>query len=206
MIMSDEQTAPENAPEEAKAATPKPVSTPSDIGAEPAVPKKETSAASEEKIVAEPTPKTDAKTEPITEPEAAPKEESSAEPAAPKSASNGKNILIVEDERPLAHALELKLGHEGYQTTVANTGSKGLEEGLSGKYDLILLDLILPEKDGFSILEGLRAKNVETPVIVLSNLGQDEDRKKAEAFGVKKYFVKSNSPLGDIISLIRETL
>ncbi|UPA22616.1 response regulator [Candidatus Peribacteria bacterium] len=117
-----------------------------------------------------------------------------------------KKILIVEDERPLAHALELKMMHEGYDTHVASTGEEGLKEASTGKYDLILLDLILPGLDGFTILENLKQKKSKTMVIVLSNLGQDEDRKKAEEYGAKQYLVKSNVPLADIVKVVKSIL
>lgn len=120
--------------------------------------------------------------------------------------SGKKKILIVEDEKPLAHALELKMTHEGYETTVASTGREGLEKASSGDYDLILLDLILPEVDGFAILEGIKSKNLKPVVVVLSNLGQDEDRKKAEEFGVKNYLVKSNVPLADIVKVVKASI
>lgn len=122
----------------------------------------------------------------------------------PKTAHRA--ILIIEDEKPLAHALELKLGHEGFEPTVALSGAKGLQEALTGKHDLILLDLIMPEVDGFTILQELSAKKVKTPVIVLSNLGQDEDRKKAEGFGVIDYFVKANTPISDIVKKVKSVL
>lgn len=120
--------------------------------------------------------------------------------------SGKKKILIIEDEKPLAHALELKMTHEGYETTVASTGREGLEKASTGDYDLILLDLILPEVDGFAILEGLKAKQLKPVVVVLSNLGQDEDRKKAEEFGVKNYLVKSNVPLADIVKVVKASI
>ncbi|TSC80544.1 MAG: sensory transduction protein [Candidatus Peregrinibacteria bacterium Gr01-1014_25] len=126
----------------------------------------------------------------------------------PKAAriAKKKRILIIEDERPLAHALELKLTHEGHETVVASTGQIGFEQGLSGKFDLILLDLILPEMDGFTVLKELRAKKVKTPVIVLSNLGQEEDKHKAEDLGVAAYLVKSNAPLAEIVTLVQSVL
>jgi DNA-binding response OmpR family regulator len=131
----------------------------------------------------------------------------STPPAAPAPAPSGKKrILIVEDERPLAHALELKLGKEGYETVVAATGKLGLEQALTGTFDLILLDLILPELDGFSVLTEMKKANIATPVVVLSNLGQDEDRAKAEEFGVKDYLVKSNAPLADILALVKNSV
>jgi DNA-binding response OmpR family regulator len=117
-----------------------------------------------------------------------------------------KKILIVEDERPLAHALELKMTHEGYETTVAATGEEGLKEATSGKYDLILLDLILPGVDGFTILQAMKDKKMKIVVIVLSNLGQDEDRKKAADFGAKQYLVKSNVPLSDIVKVVKASI
>src|SRR3989344_3373135 len=109
----------------------------------------------------------------------------------PAAATGKKRVLIIEDERPLAHALELKLSHEGYETTIAGNGKEGCEKAVAEKFDLILLDLILPEMDGFAVLQELHAKKIKTPVIVLSNLGQDEDRKKAKELGVVDYLVKS---------------
>src|SRR3989338_3109514 len=126
--------------------------------------------------------------------------------AGPKAAGKKKHILIVEDERPLAQALELKMNHEGYETTVASTGEEGLKQASTGKYDLILLDLILPGIDGFTILKELKNKRAKTVVLVLSNLGQDEDRKRAQEYGVKQYLVKSNVPLADIVKVVKAAL
>lgn len=123
-----------------------------------------------------------------------------------KPTKGKKSILIIEDERPLAHALELKMAHEGYETTVASTGEAGLKEAVTGKYDLILLDLILPGMDGFTILQELKTKKAKTVVIILSNLGQDEDRQKAKDFGVKDYLVKSNVPLADIVKVVKASI
>ena len=127
-------------------------------------------------------------------------------PAKKSAPAKSKNILIVEDERPLAHALELKMSHEGYTTHVASTGEEGLKEASTGKYDLILLDLILPGMDGFTILKELKNKRAKTVVLVLSNLGQDEDRKRAMEYGVKEYLVKSNVPLSDIVKVVQAAL
>lgn len=118
----------------------------------------------------------------------------------------GPRILIVEDERPLSHALELKLGHEGYRTATAASGKQALEMGASGEHDLILLDLILPELDGFTILKELKAKGVKAPIVVLSNLGQAEDQTKAKELGAAAYLVKSNSPLSEIVALVKKLL
>ena len=116
---------------------------------------------------------------------------------------NAKRVLIVEDEHPLSHALELKFTHEGFACTVANNGAEGLKEANTGKYAVVLLDLIMPEMDGFTFLEQLKKK---TPVIVLSNLGQTEDRDRAKALGAKEYLVKSNTPISDIVKIVKTFL
>lgn len=123
--------------------------------------------------------------------------------ASAAQAGEQKHILIVEDERPLAHALELKLGHDGYQTTTARTGTEGLKEAQSGNYDLILLDLILPELDGFAILTQLRSENNTIPVVILSNLGQEEDKQRVAQLSVSQYCVKSNMPLAAIVNAVK---
>ncbi len=131
-------------------------------------------------------------------------------PAAPEDksvkATAGKKILIVEDEKPLAHALALKMGHEGYVTQICNNGAEGLKEALTGGYDIILLDIIMPEVDGFTILQELQTKKTKTPVIVLSNLGQDEDRERAKKLGAVDYFVKANTPIADILKKVKEMI
>lgn len=125
-------------------------------------------------------------------------------PATP--APTGKTrILVVEDERPLAHALELKLTHEGYDVTVAMTGAEGLKQALAGGFKLMLLDMILPELDGFGVLEGLKGK-VQMPIVVLSNLGQSEDLERAKSLGAVDYLVKSNVPLKSIVAKVHEIL
>ncbi len=128
-----------------------------------------------------------------------------AEKASP-SKKNRKKILVIEDEKPLAHALELKMQHEGYETVVCSTGETGMKEAITGKYDLILLDLILPGVDGFTILQEMKNKKIKTVVIILSNLGQDEDRAKAKEFGAKDYLVKSNVPLADIVKVVKSAI
>lgn len=122
-----------------------------------------------------------------------------------KSAPKGKNkkILIVEDERPLAHALELKFSHEGYDIVIATDGMEALKSANEEKYSLILLDLIMPKMDGFTFMEKLTKK---TPVIILSNLGQEEDKTRAKKLGAKAYFVKSNTPITDIIKAVKAAL
>ena len=130
------------------------------------------------------------------------------EPAAPeaKGVKTGKMILIVEDEKPLAHALEMKLKNDGFITKTCINGSDALEEVKKNDYAMMLLDLIMPVVDGFAVLEGMKAAKLKTPVIVLSNLGQEEDRVKAKGLGAIDYFVKSNTPLADIIKRVKSAI
>lgn len=115
----------------------------------------------------------------------------------------GKKILIVEDERPLAHALELKFTHEGYSVTTATDGQEALSLANKESFAAILLDLIMPNLDGFSFLEQMKKKS---PVIILSNLGQDEDKERAKELGAVDYFVKSNTPITEIIKRVNSVM
>ena len=127
-------------------------------------------------------------------------------PSEAKEVGAGKLILIVEDERPLSHALEMKLKNQGYATKVVTNGQDALAELKNAKYVMILLDLIMPIMDGFGVLEEIKNQKLKIPVIVLSNLGQDEDRVKAKALGAVDYFVKSNTPIADIVAKVKSSL
>lgn len=116
------------------------------------------------------------------------------------------NILIVEDEQAIARVLDLKLKQAGLTTVVANAGNKALELVNTQNYDCILLDLILPEVDGFTILEAIRAKNQATKVIVMTNLGQPEDRKRVQDLGVSGYYVKSEMSIANLVESIKQIL
>lgn len=115
-------------------------------------------------------------------------------------------ILIAEDEKAMARALQLKLNNSGFEATVANNGEEAWEILQKEKFSIVLLDIMMPKKDGFSVLEELRAKKDKTPVIILSNLSQEEDAKKAKALGAVGFFIKSNTPLVDIVNNIKKIL
>ena len=134
----------------------------------------------------------------------APAQKKEADKLQPKT--SGKRIMIAEDEHALAHALELKLTHEGYGTKIVEDGARALESVEEFKPHLILLDLIMPKMDGFKFLEEIKNSKNAAPVIVLSNLGQDEDKKRAESFGVQGYFVKANTPIAEIVKKIKSLI
>lgn len=117
-------------------------------------------------------------------------------------------ILVVEDETFLVKIYAVKLKKEGFDVTIATDGEEAVKQAAEVKPDLILLDLILPKMNGFEALEKMRANpvNKTTPVIVLSNLGQEEDIKRAEALGATDYLVKANFSIQDVIAKMKEVL
>ncbi len=117
-----------------------------------------------------------------------------------------RKILIMEDEHPLATALELKLTSEGFEVDIAYDGESGMKKLLEKSYDLILLDLIMPLKDGFKVLEEMKEANIKVPVIALTNLSQREDLDRVKDYGVDKYLVKSDTPLHEVVDNIKKFL
>lgn len=117
---------------------------------------------------------------------------------------NKKRILIVEDEKAMAKILHLKLQHEGIESDIVHNGKDGLEKMRTNTYDLVVLDLIMPIMDGFTVLETMQVENITTPVIVASNLSQEGDLERASSMGAKDYFIKSNTPLLDIVNRIKK--
>lgn len=115
-----------------------------------------------------------------------------------------KKILIAEDEKPMAHALELKLNNSGFVAKAVFNGEEALAELDRTDYDLLLLDLIMPKVDGFHVLEGLVDKKKKIKVIVTSNLSQEEDIKRAKELGAVDFLVKSDTPLQEIIEKIKK--
>lgn len=115
-----------------------------------------------------------------------------------------KNVLIVEDERPLAHALQLKLEHEGFLVTVATNGQECLDLLEKQQFAIVLLDLIMPVLDGFQVLEQLQKKPNPPAVFVLSNLSQHEDEERVLGLGARKFFIKSDTPLTTIVEEVRK--
>jgi len=117
-----------------------------------------------------------------------------------------KKILIADDEKAIAKALALKLTKAGFATEVAVNGVEAIDKIKATKFDLIVLDLIMPEKDGFAVLEYMRTKKINYPVLVASNLSQEEDLKRAKDLGAIDYFIKSNLSLQEIIDHIKKIL
>ncbi|MFZ2252815.1 MAG: response regulator [Minisyncoccia bacterium] len=117
-----------------------------------------------------------------------------------------KRILIIEDEKTLARALEIKLSLSGFEVKAVFNGEDGVNLLQKESFDLILLDLIMPKLDGFGVLTALKAKKIETPVMVLSNLSQESDMKRTKEFGAKEFFIKSNTPIAMIVERVVKLL
>lgn len=104
-------------------------------------------------------------------------------------------ILRVEDEKPLSAAIVKMLEQEHFALDAAYTGPDGLDCALSGIYDAIVLDVMLPGMDGFAVLEHIRGESCETPVIFLTALGAVADKVKGLRGGAEDYIVKPFEPV-----------
>ncbi len=120
-------------------------------------------------------------------------------------AENKKKILLIEDDKYIFRAYKDGLEHAGFEVIGASDGSEGVSEAKDKKPDLILLDLILPIKNGFEVLEEIKmddtTKNI--PVIILSNLGQESDVAKGNALGAEDYLIKSNYSMKEVVEKVK---
>ncbi|HEU5004818.1 MAG TPA: response regulator [Candidatus Saccharimonadales bacterium] len=117
-------------------------------------------------------------------------------------------VLLVEDDNNLREIFEMRLQAEGYDTVTAGNGEEGLTVAMQTKPDLIISDVMMPKLSGFEMIENLRAtpEGKDAKVIMMTALGQAEDRSRGEKLGVVKYLVKSQATLEDFARVIREVL
>lgn len=113
-----------------------------------------------------------------------------------------KRILIAEDEKSIAKALQLKLSSLYTTVNVAKNGEEALMMLAKDPYDVLLLDLMMPLKNGFDVLEALKTQKNKPVIIVSSNLSQEEDISKAKKLGATDYYVKSNTPIIEVVKKI----
>jgi two-component system alkaline phosphatase synthesis response regulator PhoP len=104
--------------------------------------------------------------------------------------SGKKRILIIEDDRHIAEGLKLNLSLQGYEVDIAPDGVSGLQKWKTGQPNLIVLDIMLPGIDGFSILRSIRLLDERLPILILSAKGSSEDRVKGLSYGVDDYLAK----------------
>jgi CheY-like chemotaxis protein len=110
--------------------------------------------------------------------------------------AGSKNILFIEDDKPIAEMYARVLEHEGYHVEFAYDGDEGLKKALAGHYDLILLDIMMPEKTGIEVLRVLRGDDgqghPETKIVILTNLAQNKTSQEALRAQADGYIIKAD--------------
>jgi two-component system cell cycle response regulator CtrA len=117
-------------------------------------------------------------------------------------------VLVIEDDSATARGLIKSLQSEGFICDSTDLGEDGLEIGKLYEYDLIILDLMLPDIDGYEVLRRLRASNVKTPILVLSGLADIDDKVKGLGFGADDYLTKpfsKNELIARVHAIVRRS-
>ncbi len=116
-----------------------------------------------------------------------------------------EKILIVEDDKFLGEFLLKRLKEEGFEVFLATNGEEGFNLACEKRPELIILDLILPEKNGYEVLEDLKRNPLTSniPVLILSNLGQKEEVEEALRKGAEDFLIKAYYSLDDITLRVR---
>ena len=124
--------------------------------------------------------------------------------------SDQTKVLIVEDDKFLSELISTKLDKEGFSINLAGDGETALKKAEEFKPEIILLDIMLPGMDGFEVLEKLKSHSdtnlKNTPVIILSNFGQESKVERGLQLGAVDYLVKANFTTGEIVAKIKEVL
>jgi DNA-binding response OmpR family regulator len=115
------------------------------------------------------------------------------------------NILIIEDEKKIARVLQLELEHEGYETDAAFTGTSGLEKFKEQNWDLVLLDVMLPELSGLEVLRRIRTADPNTPVILLTARNSIPDKVSGLDLGANDYVTKPFE-IEELLARVRASL
>ena len=125
-----------------------------------------------------------------------------------ENAKQNVKVLIVEDDVMLNKIYQTKLGIVGYKVFAAYDGEEGIKKMEETLPNIVLLDLMLPKKNGFEVLEAVK-QNIKLnhiPVIILSNLGQGDDIERGKALGADDFLVKSNVKLEMVLEKVEQVL
>lgn len=119
-----------------------------------------------------------------------------------------QKILLIEDDPFIYEMYTTKFEHAGYAIDVATTGREGLERVKEWKPDIVLLDILIPELDGFGVLEAIRSapETARLPVAMLTNLGQKEDIERGQKLGASAYIVKAHFTPQEVVSKVKALL
>lgn len=117
-------------------------------------------------------------------------------------------VLLVEDDKMIIDMYTLKFTQEGYDVLQAENGKDGLEMAKKQNPNIVLLDIILPQMDGFTVLKSLKAdaNTKDIPVVLLTNLGQDGDVKKGLELGAVDYLIKANFTPSQVVDKVKSLL
>ena len=115
-----------------------------------------------------------------------------------------RKILIIEDDIALSKALSFELATEGFEVKTLFNGENVVPRLKEEKFDLILLDLIMPKVDGWQVFQQVHDHGLITPIMVISNLGETTDIQRAKGLGAIEYFVKANTTLNQIVITIKK--
>jgi OmpR family response regulator RpaB len=125
-------------------------------------------------------------------------------------ADKSKKVLVVEDDITMREIVVSKLSSAGYLVVEAGDGKKALEVWAKEKPDLVLLDLMLPEVDGFGVLETMRknsdSKLANTKVVILSNLWSKDDIERTKKLSIEEFMVKAYHTTEDILEEVKKIL
>lgn len=122
---------------------------------------------------------------------------------SPEITTKIKKILVVEDEKSLNNILQKALQHAGFETTAAYDGEAALDILSKNKFDLVLLDILLPKLSGVDVMSEMSKRHDLTPVIAVTNLGREEARKEVMDLGAKNYLIKSETPIAEIVRQVK---
>ena len=119
-----------------------------------------------------------------------------------------KKILIIEDEELLYNLLERKLNEKGYQASIAKDGAEGMKMIKEIKPDLVLLDIVMPNKNGFEVMDEIQTdeKLKHIPIIVISNSGQPVEIDKAKELGAKDWLIKTEFDPQEVIEKVKKQI
>ena len=119
-----------------------------------------------------------------------------------------KKILLIEDDPFLSSLLKKRLEKDNFDVHLEKSGDGGVKAFKEGSFDLILLDLILPGKSGFEVMEEINMdpSSQKIPILIISNLGQESDIEKGKELGAIGYLVKARTSIDSIVTKAREFL
>lgn len=125
-----------------------------------------------------------------------------------KKNASKPTILLVEDDTFLSGMYVTKLTHEGFDVQLATDGEEAVRQARAVLPDIVLLDIVLPKKDGFHVLEEIKTDETtkDIPVILLTNLGQKDDVDRGLKLGAKDYLIKAHFMPSEVVQKVKETI